>query len=325
MFVVDEHSALIGTMTDGDIRRGLLHGMGFGDSVTKTMCQNFCKLSSHTASFHERAKALMIEQTIESIPVVNELGAIVDVISWRDVFDVPPKKERREYPNQVVIMAGGRGTRLDPFTRILPKPLVPVGNKPVVELIMERFNTYGFSHFIYTLNYKKEYLKLFLRELQSLYTIDWIEEEDFLDTAGSLSLLKDKLNETFFVINCDSLIDVDFEEVLRWHLQEKAMITIVGCHKEVHVPFGVLKCENGSLQSIIEKPVHDVIINTGLYVIEPSALHLIPCGEPLAMDVLIQRATKQAKVSVYPIQEGWLDLGQWKEYRNAISKLEGNE
>lgn len=322
LFVVEKSSGrLLGTLTDGDIRRGLLHGLGFGDSAAKVMHQSFYAMPSSMPFLHQKANELMTEQKFDHVPIVNEHGVLVDVISREDLSKMEPKKERIAYENRVVIMAGGRGTRLDPVTRILPKPLVPVGNKPMLEHIMERFNTRGFSRFIYTLNYKKEYIKLFLKEFKSPYMIEWVEESDFLDTAGSLALLHDKLKETFFVINCDSLIDVDFEDVLRWHRQEQATITIVGCHKEVSVPFGVLQCQNGCLESIVEKPVHNVTINTGLYVIEPSVLELIPVGEPMPMNLLISRAIQRAKVTVYPIHDGWLDLGQWDEYKNSISRL----
>lgn len=323
LFVVDEFKKLLGTITDGDIRRGLLNGVSFGDSIEKVMFQQFFSLPSDMPVHKEEAKRVIKEQNLEHIPILNEAGVIIDVISRVDLFGGSQTKERKMYSNPVVIMAGGKGTRLDPFTKVLPKPLVPVGDKPVIELIMERFYKFGFSHFIYTLNYKKEYLKLFLKEFQSPYTIEWKEETDFLDTAGSLALFNDKLKESFFVINCDSLIDIDFEDVLRWHQHEGAAITVVGCHKEVCVPFGVLQCQDGCLKSIIEKPIHDMAINTGLYVIEPSVLTLIPPGKSMAMNVLIDRIIQQKKVTVYPIRNGWFDIGQWNEYRNTIQKLEG--
>lgn len=265
----------------------------------------------------------MADRKIEQIPVLDSEGVIVDVILWTDVLGTPKSPEKREsYSNQIVIMAGGKGTRLDPFTRILPKPLIPVGNKPVIEHIMTSFYRRGFDRFIYTLNYKKEYLKLFLRENDFSYSIDWVEEKDYLGTAGSLGLLKEMINETFFVINCDSLTDMDFAKLLHWHKKEGAAITVVGCHNEVKIPYGVLEISNGELANIHEKPVHDVIVNTGLYVMEPGVLAYVETGERLDMDELLKKVGSEEKICVYPIYSGWIDIGQLEEYKKTLRMLE---
>lgn len=323
LFVVDKKDKLLGTITDGDIRRGLINGIGFDNNVESLMHKDFIYISTKIKDIENRAKQLMLDTKIEQIPVLNENGEIVNVILWTDILmEKEDTKTKRLYQNHVVIMAGGKGTRLDPFTKILPKPLIPIGNKPVIELIMERFYKYGFHKFIYTLNYKKEYLKLYLKESSFPYAIDWVEEDDFLGTAGGISLLKDKVKDTFFVINCDSLLDVDFEEILGWHKEHNAAITIIGCHNEVKIPFGVLKLSNGRLEKIVEKPVHDVIINTGAYVMEPRIISFIPDGKPIDMNKLIELVAEKEKVSVYPISTGWFDIGQWEEYKKSIEKLQ---
>ncbi|GBE04754.1 glucose-1-phosphate cytidylyltransferase [bacterium BMS3Abin10] len=321
LFVINEDEKLLGTVTDGDIRRGLLNGLNFVESVEKVMYRKFISLSFDVSDLKKQAERIMIEKKIEQIPILDGNGLITDAILWTDLFDTGQTKKKVNYPNQVVIMAGGKGTRLDPFTRILPKPLIPIGDKPVVELIMERFYLHGFLKFIYTLNYKKEYIKLFLKENDFPYTIDWVEEKDFLGTAGSLSLLKDKITDTFFVINCDSILDVDFEDVLKWHKQQGALLTIIGCHKEVKVPFGVLELNKGCLTNIIEKPIYDVTINTGVYVMEPSVLSYMTQGEAIDMNKLIELIAEKEKISVYPVSHGWIDIGQWEEYRKTIERL----
>ena len=319
LFVVAEGEKLLGTVTDGDIRRGIINGLGFNDKVENIMYRKFIAVTSNIRETEEYAKHLMLKNKIEQIPVLNNRGIIIDVILWTDILgEKKGLKSRHLHPNQIVIMAGGKGTRLDPFTRILPKPLIPIGNKPVIELIMERFYHYGFYKFIYTLNYKKEYIKLFLRENNFPYDTEWVEEKDFLGTAGGLSLLRDKVNETFFVANCDSLLEVDFEQVLKWHKEHKASITIVGCHNEVKIPFGVLELSNGKLEKILEKPVHDVIINTGVYVMEPHVIAHIPEGKQMEMNNLIDLVSKKEKTIVYPIYKGWLDIGQWEEYEKGL-------
>lgn len=322
LFVTDKNNRLIGTITDGDIRRGIVGGTQFNDAVEKVMHQTFVAVKSSTPNIETCAKELMIKKRLESIPVTDNQSRIIDLIRWTDVLNEQRHSETRHvYPNHIVVMAGGKGTRLDPFTKILPKPLIPIGGKAVIEILMERFYQYGFHNFIYTLNYKKEYLKLFLKENNFPYTIDWVEEDDFLGTAGSLSLLKDKIDDTFFVVNCDSLLEINFEQVIHWHKEQKASMTVIGCHNEVKIPFGVLQLSDGRLQSISEKPVHDVIINTGVYVMEPHVLSYLPDGGKMDMNELIDRVVKKEKISVFPIYSGWLDIGQWEEYRRSVEKL----
>lgn len=324
LFVVDDGEKLIGTVNDGDIRRGIVKDVGFNDRVEQIMHREF--LSVRAGTDLERIRALMIETKIQQIPMLDNDGIIIDVFPWTDVLEgkhyaVP----KTRHPQQVVIMAGGKGTRLDPFTKILPKPLIPIGNKPVIELIMEKFYHYGFQRFIYTLNYKKEYIKLFLRENQFPYSIDWVEEENFLGTAGSLALLKDKITDTFFVINCDSIMDINFEDIMEWHREQKAAVTIIGCHNEFKIPFGVLEISNGVLKKIVEKPVHDVIINTGVYVMEPRVLSTIPTGRSVDMNDVLDILAAREKVIVYPIYGGWFDIGQWEEYQRNVKALQGQD
>ena len=322
LFVVDENDKLLGTVTDGDIRRGLINGSRFDESIERIMHRDFTSITLDQPDLKENIKKLMIENKFEQIPVLDHTGIIRDVVLWTDILgdkNIPKKYERKT--NQVVVMAGGKGARLDPFTKILPKPLIPIGDKTVIELIMEQFYKYGFYKFIYTLNYKKEYLKLYFKENKFPYSIEWVEEPDFLGTAGSLTLLQDKLNDTFFVINCDSLLDSDYEKILRWHKEHDAVMTIVGCHNEIKIPFGVLELSNGSLNRISEKPIHDVIINTGIYIMEPHALSYIPKGRTVDMNEIIEIISKTEKVSVYPISAGWFDIGQWEEYKKNLGKL----
>ena len=324
LFVVDKNEKLIGTVTDGDIRRGIIKGYGFSERIESLMKREFLSIKVDMQDKEEYVKSLILKTKIEQIPVLDGNGIIVDVILWTDIL--AGKKQLRAnklHSNRIVIMAGGKGTRLDPFTKIFPKPLIPIGNKPVIEIIMERFFQYGFHKFIYTLNYKKEYLKLFLKENNFPYDIDWVEEDDFLGTAGSLSLLKDKITETFFVANCDSLLDVNFQEILDWHREHEATMTIIGCHNEVKIPFGVLQLSNGKLEKIIEKPLHDVIINTGIYVMEPRMLSYLVNGVTMDMNELIDVTKEKEKITVYPIYGGWLDIGRWDEYKKSIEKLEG--
>lgn len=322
LFVIDEADKLMGTVTDGDIRRGLINGLKFSDKVEKVMFRRFISFYNDEPDKKAKARKIMIKEEVERIPVLDKRGHIIDVMFWKDIFGEKESVKQKQFlSNSIVIMAGGKGTRLDPFTKILPKPLIPIGEKPIIEIIMEKLYKCGFNNFIYTLNYKKEYIKLFLRENNLPYSIDWVEEDDYSGTAGSLSLLKDKVNDSFFVLNCDTILNVDYTGILKWHKENNNLMTLVGCHKEIKVPYGILELDHGILKDFVEKPNYDVIINTGSYILEPEVLQMIPDNKCMDMNSLIENVSKNGRVSVYPIHDGWVDVGQWEEYRKSIKEL----
>jgi len=324
LLVVNGHNKLEGTISDGDVRRGIVSGLSLASPVSRVVERHFLRLHAGAQDLDRQAKQLMTKNKIGQIPVVNESGEATDLLLWTDLLgNGKVKKSYRIHDNTVVIMAGGKGTRMDPFTKILPKPLIPVGDKPIIEIIMERFAIHGFHKFVYTLNYKKEYILLFLKENQYPYDIDWVIEDRFLGTAGSLALLKQRLKKPFFVINCDSLLDINFDEVMRWHKHSKAAMTIVSCYNEIQIPFGVLEMSHGRLKRILEKPTHDVMINTGAYIIEPRLLSYLTDGKAMDMDEFIRRVARREKITAYPIASGWLDIGRWDEYRNSLKHIGG--
>jgi len=322
LFVIDEDDKLLGTVTDGDIRRGLINGLKFSDKVEKVMFVQFTSFFCEEPDKKEKAEKIMLRDKIEQIPILDENKQIIDVILWTDIFGEKKAIEKKQFfANPVVIMAGGKGTRLDPFTKILPKPLIPIGEKPIIEIIMERFYKQGFQNFIFTLNYKKEYIKIFFKENSFPFNIDWVEEDDYCGTAGSLSLLKGKVKDTFFVLNCDTILSADYMDILKWHKENNNLMTLVGCHKEIQVPYGILELDHGALKNFVEKPNYDVIINTGAYVLEPEILRMIPSNKYMDMNTLIEKVSKRGKVSVYPIHDGWVDVGQWEEYKKSLDEI----
>lgn len=324
LFVVDENNRLLGTITDGDIRRGIINGKQLTIPVVEIMTRKFISVISDSPDLQNRAKELMQKNLIEQIPVINELGIIGDVISWVSYLaDKGKDVEQSLLENTVVIMAGGKGTRLDPFTKILPKPLIPLGNKPIIEHIMDHFYKNGFSRFILILNYKKEMIKMYFSENHCPYNIEFVDEKNYLGTAGGLSLLKHRLNIPFIVTNCDTILDGDYRDFFNWHLERKNLMSIVGSHREITVPYGVLSMENGSLVEINEKPKFDLFINTGTYVFEPDILDLVADNECLDMDKLINRIKRAHKdsIGVYPYWGKWFDIGQWDEYRKSLKHL----
>ena len=322
LFVIDKDDKLLGTITDGDIRRGLINGLKFSDKVEKVMFVQFTSLYNDEPDKKEKAEKIMLRDKIEQIPILDENQQIIDVILWTDVFGQNESvKQKQFFTNNVVIMAGGRGVRLDPFTKILPKPLIPIGEKPIIEIIMEKLYKSGFHNFVYTLNYKKEYIRFFLKENSFPYNIDWVEENDYCGTAGSLSLLKDKVKDTFFVLNCDTILNADYANILKWHKENNNLMTLVGCHKEIQVPYGTLELDHGVLKNFVEKPNYDVIINTGTYVLEPEIIRMIPNGKYMDMNILIENVLKRGKVSVYPVHDGWVDVGQLEEYKKSLEEI----
>ena len=257
------------------------------------------------------------------IPIVNENNIVVDYVTWSGLGEkIQPHKSSLNVP--VVIMAGGRGTRLEPFTKILPKPLVPVQEKPIIEHIIECFTKLGCSDFHLTVNYKGRILKAYFEELQPDYSVRFIEEQEPLGTAGSLRYLVGKFNEPFFVTNCDIIIKADYTNLYKFHQKGAYDVTLVASAKEYVIPYGTCNLNSdGHLSHINEKPQYDLLINTGLYVLNPEVLELIPENKFYHITNLIEDVKNQGKkVGVFPIDDdSWIDVGEWVEYRKAIERL----
>ena len=328
LFVVNkgERGQLIGSVSDGDIRRAILNSVGSERPVSEIMSKHPRHVRCSEEGYRERAEEYIISEKLHAIPVLDKVDRISDVLFWHEFLEKHPLESHTvsHISNSVVIMAGGKGVRLDPFTKILPKPLIPLGDKPIIEKIIDNFNKYGFNKFSLVLNYKKDLIKAYFKESQYPYSVDWVEEEEYLGTAGGLGLLNGTLKETFFVCNCDILLESDFKNILRWHKEEKSLITLIGCYKEMTFPYGVLKIDAGRLKSINEKPKFDMIINTGVYIMEPKALEFISPHEHLDMNTLVERVAEREKVTVYPVYSGWFDLGQWKEYQESLYLLQNS-
>jgi NDP-sugar pyrophosphorylase family protein len=219
-------------------------------------------------------------------------------------------------------MAGGKGTRLKPLTNILPKPLIPIGNKTIVEEIMDRFVDVGCNHFYMSINYKAETIKHYFGQLQNEnYKIKYLHEEKSLGTAGSLSLVRDKISSTFFVSNCDIIVDEDYSEILKYHKQNENELTIVSALKHFPIPYGIIETGNaGIMTRIKEKPEFTFQINTGVYILEPHLLDEVPNNKFFHITDLIEKVQNRGgRVGVFPVSEGsWTDIGQWDEYVDYI-------
>lgn len=319
LLVGDAERHLLGIITDGDIRRALLRGESLDVPVRKVM-QARPKVLPAGASL-DSARRLMLTHNIRHIPLINDENQVVDLLLWIDLFG--SKVEERREP--VVIMAGGKGTRLDPFTKILPKPMIPLGDKPIVEVLMDRFYGQGFSQFTLSVGYKAEVIRLYFSDTNSRpYQVDFVQEEEPLGTAGALALLRQRLAGTFLVTNCDIIIEMNYVELLRYHREKKNDLTVVGALRDFTVPYGILRTRAGEFQLIEEKPHFHFLVNVGLYVLEPVVLDILKNGSPIHMTDLIMSAKERGlRVGVYPHHGRWFDIGQWDEYRQTLRAFDG--
>ncbi len=322
VLVVDDSERLLGVFVDGDLRRALIQHIPLDRPVSEVMSRSPKVCYIEDIDHPIRAKEMMLEYRIEHVPVLTRDGRLVDLFHWRDFFTRP----KIDYQHKVVIMAGGKGTRLDPFTKILPKPLIPIGDRPIIELIMERFSSLGFRHFILSLNYKAEMVKMYFLDGFSDYKIEFVVEDRPLGTAGSLGLMRQFLRDSFFLTNCDILIDEDYTRILDYHRKNQNILTIVVSQKKMIVPYGVMEVsEDGRLLEIREKPSYKMLVNTGFYVMEPEALSFLSGNEEYSMvDLIEEFRSRDLPVGVFPIEEDkWFDIGQWNEYRRTIKHFAG--
>ncbi|MCX8059007.1 MAG: sugar phosphate nucleotidyltransferase [Spirochaetes bacterium] len=322
LFVVDENNKLIGSLTDGDIRRYILK-TGSLDGEVKDVCNKNTfkvKLGYDKKEIVEEA----ISKEIKYVPVISDNDTIVEILILEESKIDSKLAIFKELKIPVVIMAGGFGTRLEPFTKILPKPLIPIGDKTILEIIMGKFYEYGILDFYLSVNYKSYIIKSYFSEINLPFNITYLQEEKPLGTAGSLYLLKGKIKSDYFILtNCDIIIDIDYYDLCDFHYKNNNHITIVVSAKNYKIPYGVCEIKDGLLYEIKEKPEMNFLINTGMYVINSNVLNIIPENEFFhATDLINVSKRNNYKIGVYPISEdSWIDVGQWEEYKKVIERF----
>lgn len=312
-----KNEILSGVITDGDIRRFLLEGGDINSNISLIINTSPIILN---LSEEKKAYQLMEDKKIRSLPIVDFENKIIKIYFNDD--KVAEKKEKLNIP--VVIMAGGKGTRLYPYTQILPKPLIPIGDKTITEHIMDRFIEYGCNSFTMIINYKKNFIKSYFEDNENSRKIYFEEEKEFLGTGGGLKLLHNKIRSTFFMTNCDVLIEEDYSRVLKYHKEQKNIVTMVCAVKKMIIPYGTVEVSNNDeILSFKEKPEFSFITNTGLYILEPEFIDMIPSNSFIHITDIIQKCIEEKKrVGIYKISEDkWLDMGQMEELEKMKKKL----
>lgn len=311
-----------GLISIGDIQRAIIADVDLKKPIFEAMRSNI--RVARQGDDPESIRGMMMKFRTEFMPILNDQNELVDILFWHEVYaETCPPKKQVNLP--VVIMAGGRGTRMQPLTNVFPKPLIPLGNKTILERIMDSFVKGGSRQFILSVNYKADTIRHYLSELNSPeYEIDYIQETEPLGTAGSLQLLKGRMTDTFWVSNCDILIDQDLSEIYEFHKKFNNQISIVAAVKHLTIPYGTLETRtDGQLSELQEKPDFVFKINTGVYLLEPQVIEEIPEKTMFHITDLIETVKKKGgRVGVFPIPDyAWSDVGTWEEYQKTSSKL----
>lgn len=315
VLLVKEDDTLIGTITDGDIRRAILNGISLEDSVENVAHYNpICVKQSMT---REEIKDVFIEKAVKDIPIVDNANKVINLISINDIL-LPQGKE-----NPVIVMAGGLGTRLNELTKEIPKPMLKVGKDPILQHIINNFKQYGYNKILLSVNYKAEVIENYFQDGFAYgVKIDYIKENKRLGTAGGIKLAKNHIKGPFFVINGDIFTNLNVENMMNFHINNKFHIT-VGTRKQFfQVPYGVLNTSGKLITEITEKPVMHYLINAGVYCVNPELIELIPDNEYFEITDLINICIEKGlRVGSYEIKDYWMDIGRVEDYNKVNEQI----
>ena len=321
LFVFDDES-FVSILTIGDIQRAIVKNIALDVPVSKVVDRN--KKFAYVGESMDIIREKMLRLRAECMPILDSDGNLADVVFWRDLFEKDETDLRPKIDLPVVIMAGGKGTRLKPITNVIPKPLVPIGDKTILETILDQFESIGCKKFYMSVNYKADIMKYYLSQLDHQYDIEFFQEDKPLGTIGSVSLLKGKITTPFFVSNCDSINEQDYRDVYDYHVNNHNDLTIVTMVKSFKIPYGVIETgEDGLMVSLSEKPEITYQVNTGVYILNPGCIDEIPTGEFFHITQLMEKIrARGGRVGCFPVSEhAWRDMGEWPEYLKMIDVL----
>lgn len=314
--VVDAEGRLAGTVTDGDVRRGLLRGLTLDHPIE--LVANVNPIVMHAGEDASTIQRIMHERSVNQIPLIDDDGRVVSLELLKEYLSTP------RHDNFVVLMAGGLGTRLRPLTETCPKPLLQIGGKPLLEIILESFKTQGFRRFAFAVNYMADMIEDHFGDGSSWgVKISYLREPSRLGTAGALRLLPEAPDKPFIVMNGDLLTKVNFGHLLDYHTEFKARATICVREYDVKVPFGIVEVQENRLVALQEKPVQKFFVNAGIYVLEPEVIEHIPREIPYDMTTVFEdMAARGERPAVFPVREYWLDIGQIDDYQQALEDFD---
>lgn len=317
LLVIDTNGKLIGTVSDGDIRRGLLKGFNLDDGIESIYFRNPTVANINDSK--ENIIRIATAKKIHQIPVLDNDGNLVGLETLDELVSQKIKS------NPVVLMAGGLGTRLGELTKTTPKPMLQVGNKPILQTIIENFAKYGYTEIIISVNYLSHMIEEYFGDgTQFGVSIRYIHETQRMGTAGALSLMRELLTEPFFVMNADLLTNVNFEHLHNNHITKQAEGTMCIREYDIQIPYGVVNLENDRITSILEKPTHKFYVSAGIYMLNPETIAQIPQNKFYDMPTLFETLIEENKTTVsFPIREYWLDIGRMEEYERANSEYHG--
>ncbi len=309
LFVVDKDMRILGVVTDGDIRRGLLKGVILQAPVSQVMNTKFTAGSA--CDDRESMHHLMRQKQLRQLPVVNANGVLIDAVLIEETL-------YRNISNPVVLMVGGMGTRLRPLTDQVPKPMIKIGDKPILEDTVQRLAGFGFKNFYFAVNYRSEVIENHFADGKKWdVNISYVREHKRLGTAGALALLPE-MKESFVVMNGDIVTDLDFSKLLRFHKSEGGLATVSVSQQQMQVQYGVVEFEGTTVTRIVEKPFHVFFINAGVYVLNPECLQLIQNDNYLDMPMLLsQMIDAGKKISAYSMHGYWKDIGVIRDLDQA--------
>lgn len=316
--VVDAQQRLLGTLTDGDVRRALLRQVSMSAPVTQAM--NAQPITATRDWGRERMLMLMEEHQLLHLPVLDAERVVVGLETLHGLL------QKRHKPNPVFLMAGGFGTRLQPLTDHCPKPMLKVGDKPILELIVEGFVKAGFDRIFISTHYMAESIREHFGDGSRLgATIQYVHEEQPLGTAGALGLLpRDEISEPMFMMNGDLLTNLNFDNLLKFHAEHDTVATMCVREYEHRVPYGVVESDGRLVRAMVEKPVHRFFVNAGIYVVSPELLDAVPRDTRIDMPTLLEKQMKTGRnVQVFPIHEYWLDIGRMEDFQRAQFEVGG--
>lgn len=317
-FVCNDRDTLLATLSDGDIRRYIIQNGNLSNPVSMIANYNFFSLPINEKN---KAEKMLQKLQLKCIPILDAAGRLISAHFWDNT---EAKKNPIPLKIPVIIQAGGKGMRLYPYTKILPKPLIPIGDLTITEHIMQRFIQNGCQDFFMIINHKKNMIKAYFSDILHKYNMSFVEETTPLGTGGGLKMLENTITTPFFLSNCDILIDDHYDHIYNSHKEKKNLVTMICAAKQIIVPYGTIDINgNGEVINIKEKPAFSFMVNTGMYLFEPGIFQYIPANQFIHITDVIQIALNNGeKIGIYPISENqWSDMGQLNELGALRQKM----